>query len=120
MKSLSFNMFKRKKDAERLSLQNRPWNKSMTGVGVEGNKKSVKLAPVTLNVGLMKLVGGKLKRCNGRTMPVKVSSAAGKAVILAAAVRKLANHFTKEVHAELEYNLVYPDGSEVKFFTRNS
>ena len=32
---------------------------------------------------------------------------------LAAAAQKLANHFTKEVHAKLTYALVYSDGSEV-------
>ena len=32
---------------------------------------------------------------------------------LAASAQKLANHFTKEVHAKLPYALVYSDGSEV-------
>ena len=55
---------------------------------------------------------GNMKRCRGKTLPVKVRPSANAQCILEKGVKKHANH-DKKVHEGLEYVLVYPDHSEV-------
>ena len=58
---------------------------------------------------------GNLKRCCGKTLPVKVRPTANAQCILEKGVTKHANHY-KKVHEGLEYVLLYPDHSEVVNF----
>ena len=55
---------------------------------------------------------GNLKRCRGKTLPVKVRPTANAQCILEKGVRKHVNH-DKKVHEGLEYVLRYSDHSEV-------
>ena len=55
---------------------------------------------------------GNLKRCCGKTLPVKVRPTANAHCILEKGVTKHANH-DKKVHEGLECVLLYPDPSEV-------
>ena len=61
----------------------------------------------------MKLeASGNLKRCRGKTFPVKVKPTANPQCILDKGVTKHSNH-DKKIHEGLEYVLLYPDHSEV-------
>ena len=67
----------------------------------------------SVNTGFMKLeASGNLKRCRGKTSPVKVKPTAYVQCALDKGVTKHTNHY-KEVHERLEYVLLYPVHSEV-------
>ena len=55
---------------------------------------------------------GNLKRCRGKTLPVKVLPSAKKREILEKAVRKHANH-DNNIHGELEHVLLNVNGKEI-------
>ena len=56
--------------------------------------------------------GLSLKRCRGKTLPVKVTSTANAESILEKGVKKHSNH-DKSVYECIQYVLLYPDCSEV-------
>ena len=55
---------------------------------------------------------GSLRRCVGKTLPVKVLPSSGADVILNKGVKKHANH-DKNVHENTQYVLLYPDCTQV-------
>ena len=67
---------------------------------------------VSVNVGFIKFENDNLRKCRGRTMPVKVPITADRKTILERAVKKHASHY-KDVHTGLEYTLLYPDNREI-------
>ena len=76
-------------------------------------KEKEKVNEVSINIGYMKLDSdGNLKRCRGKTLPIKVLPTAGRNVILEKAVRKHANH-DKNILDKLEHVLLNADGNEI-------
>lgn len=78
----------------------------------KSSKAKAKDTEVSINVGFMKLEkSGNLKRCRGKTLPVKVKSTAKAESILEKIVKKHANH-DKKIHKGFEYVLLYLDQSK--------
>ena len=76
-------------------------------------KSKTREMEVSINIGLMKLEpSGNLKRCRGKTLPVKIKSTATADVILDKGIRKHTNH-DKRIHEGLELVLLYADRTEV-------
>ena len=69
---------------------------------------------VSINIGIMRYVNGTLKFCRGHNLPVTVPSSASRDDILTKAVTKHANHDKNLIRDDLQYTLLYPDGTEVK------
>ena len=105
--TVSFKEFMKRKETDR---QNK----------FEPKKKKIKVSEkipeveVSINVGYMKLDndGINLKKCRGKTLPIKVSSFAGRNEILEKSVRKHANH-DKNILGELEHVLLNGDGNGI-------
>ena len=67
---------------------------------------------MAINIGYMKYANGVLKKCRGKTLPIRVPTSASASLVKEKAVQKHAHH-DKLVHDGLAYALLYPDGSEV-------
>ena len=79
---LSFEEFRKRKEMERTSR-------------FKPNLKK-KESEVPVNIGFMKLeLSGSLRRCRGKTLPVKVLPSSGADIILEKGVKKHANHDKK-------------------------
>lgn len=108
-KTVSFDEFKKRKENERSSRFQPKVKKSKTSKA----KSKVHANETSINIGFMKLESQKnLKRCRGKTLPVKVSTTANAHSILEKGVKKHSNH-DKKVCEEIQYVLLYPDCSEV-------
>ena len=68
---------------------------------------------VSINIGIMRYVNGTLKFCRGRNLPTDPTSAS-RDDILIKAVNKHVNHDRNMIRDNLQYTLLYPDGTEVK------
>ena len=109
-KTIGFEEFKKRKDTER-SSRFQPKKKLKASSTV--SKTKAKETEVVINIGFLKLeASGNLKRCRGKTLPVKVKPTANAQCILDKGVTKHSNH-DKKIHEGLEYVLLYPDHSEV-------
>ena len=76
--------------------------------------KKKKDQEVTISTGVMRLADDRsLRRCRGKTLPIKVPVTAKKELILERALRKHANH-DKTVIEELKHILLFPDGNPVE------
>ena len=72
------------------------------------------LSEVSINVGYMELDNqGKLKKCRGKNLPVRVSPTARKTTILEKAVKKHAAFDKKIIEKVNKYVLLFPDCTEV-------
>ena len=69
---------------------------------------------VSINIGIMRYVNGTLKFCRGCNLPVTVPTSASRDDILVKAVNKHVNHDRNMIRDNLQYTLLYPDGTEVK------
>ena len=104
---LSFEEFRKRKEMERTSR----FKPNLKKKKVEKAKKNESEVPI--NIGFMKLESsGSLRRCRGKTLPVKVLPSSGADVILEKGVKKHANH-DKNVHENTQYVLLYPDCTQV-------
>ena len=76
---------------------------------------------VMITVGVMGVQKGDLKSKRGKRLPVVVSVNASAKDIIQAAVAKHQNHDRKFYvpKGPDDFALLYPDGSEAKFITRN-
>ena len=109
-KTIGFEEFRKKEETER-STRFQP-RKKLKASSTAGKLKAIE-TEVSVNIGYMKLeASGNLKRCRGKTLPVKVKPTANAQCILDKGLTKHANH-DKKVHEGLEYVLLYPDHSEV-------
>ena len=109
-KTIGFEEFKKRKETER-SSRFQPKKKLKASRTV--SKTKAKETEVVINIGFLKLeASGNLKRCHGKTLPVKVKPTANAQCILEKGVKKHSNH-DKKIHEGLEYVLLYPDHSEV-------
>ena len=107
-KTIGFKDFKKRKETER-STRFQP-KKKLKAVGTKLKAKETK---VSINIDFLRVeASGNLKRCRGKTLPVKVRPTANAQCILEKGVMKHINH-DKKVHEGLEYVLLYPDHSEV-------
>ena len=107
--TLSFKDFMRQKEHHRQS-KFQPKNKKFKPNSCKGKEKQNE---VSINIGYMKLDGdGNLKRCRGKTLPIKVLPSAGRHTILEKAVKKHANH-DKNILGKLEHVLLNSDGNEI-------
>jgi hypothetical protein len=108
-KTLSFRDFMRQKEHDRQS-RFEPKSKKSKPNSSKGKEKE---CDVNISIGYMKVDNdGNLKRCRGKTLPIRVSPGAGRSEILDKAVRKHANH-DKNVVGELEHVLMNGDGNEI-------
>jgi hypothetical protein len=99
----------RKKEQDRQS-RFEPKNKKFKPNSSRGKEKECE---VSINIGYMKVDNdGNLKRCRGKTLPIKVLPSAGWSEILEKAVRKHANH-DKNILGELEHVLLNGDGNQI-------
>ena len=104
---LSFEEFRKRKEMERTSR----FKPNLKKKKVDKTKK--KESEVPINIGFMKLESsGSLRRCRGKTLPVKVLPSSGADVILEKGVKKHANH-DKNVNENTQYVLLYPDCTQV-------
>ena len=109
-KTLGFVEFRKRKETER-STRFQP-RKKLKATSTAA-KLTAKETEVSVDIGYMKLeASGNLKRCRGKTLPVKVKPTTNAKCILDKDVTKHANH-DKKVHEGLEYVLLNPDHSEV-------
>ena len=107
--TLSFKDFLRRKEHDRQS-NFQPKNKKFKSTSSKGKEKQDE---VSINIGYMKLDGeGNLKRCRGKTLPIKVLPSAGRNTILEKAVKKHADH-DKNILGEIEHVLLNADGNEI-------
>ena len=112
-KTIGFEEFKKRKDTER-SSRFQPKKKLKASSTV--SKTKAKETEVVINIGFLKLeASGNLKRCRGKTLPVKVKPTANAQCILDKGVTKHSNH-DKKIHEGLEYVLLYPDHSDLRSF----
>ena len=110
IKTIGFEEFKKRKETER-SSRFQPKKKLKASSTV--SKTKAKETKVVINTGFSELeASGNLKRCRGKTLPVKVKPTANALCILEKGVTKHSNH-DKKIHEGLEYVLLYPDHSEV-------
>ena len=109
-KALSFEDFKLQKARDRASTFE-PKRKMQFGELMLKKKKDQE---VTISTGVMRLADDRsLRRCRGKTLPIKVPVTAKKELILERALRKHANH-DKTVIEELKHILLFPDGNPVE------
>ena len=112
--TVGFEEFKKRKEIER-SARFQPKKRLKESTVGKSSKAKAKDTEVSINVGFMKLEkSGNLKRCRGKTLPVKVKCTAKAESILEKSVKKHANH-DKKIHEGLEYVLLYPDQSKVMY-----
>ena len=108
--SVSLDNFLKRKAMERTTLFEPKAAKAKIAKSSPAAKPRLE---VTINTGIMRLNSeGKLVKCRGKTLPLKVTTKASKNVILEAAVRKH-TAFDKAFCVESKYVLLYPDCTEV-------
>lgn len=106
---IGFQEFKRQREEERRSrFEPKAKNKKAGSSAASVKKDEI------INIGFMKYSNnGVLKKCRGKTLPVKVPPSASAEMIKVKAVRKHTSH-DKSLHDGFEYVLLYPDGSQVE------
>lgn len=96
--TLSFEEFRKRKEASRSSFFTKKNPKKRKGINEE----------VKIQVGLLHMVDGRLRKMKGRTLPVTVSPNVDASSLLEAAVEKHGKHF-QQFKVSHKYALLYPD-----------
>ena len=111
---VSFDEFYAKKSLERMNRFEPKSRPSSAKKRRFAPSSTTTLSEVSINVGYMELDNqGKLKKCRGKNLPVRVSPTARKTTILEKAVEKHAAFDKKIIEKVNKYVLLFPDCTEV-------